>query len=197
MMVSRLSCLGVLAPALMIAMLLSPSLTVGVHGVQRHNLSVGDVYVLMARGLAFTRVGNQTVRVRVAMVVAFNVTDISGNRAKLSVVKGFVKLNSTTYAVDGGNGVVTVKKGRLYLGFKGYASSDEGKLAFAFVGRVLRKNGRTGVVMVGRIRTDGLTYRAFIRGFVKKLHTEANPESQSPSTPLSPKRPREPRRISV
>ena len=193
----RLFGLGILAPALMVAMLLSTPLTVSVHGIQRHNLSVGDVYVLMARGLAFTRVGNQTVRVRVSMVVAFNVTDVSGNRAELSVVKGFVKLNSTTYVVDGGRGVVRVRKGKLYLGFKGYASSDEGKLAFAFVGRVLRKNGRTGVVMVGRIRTDGLTYRAFIRGFVKKLHTEANPESQSPSTPLSPKRPREPRRISV
>ncbi len=179
-----------------IAMLLSTSLTVGAHGVQRHNLSVGDVYVLMARGLAFTKVGNQTVRVRVSMVVAFNVTDVSGNRAKLSVVKGFVKLNSTTYVVDGGHGVVMVRKGRLYLGFKGYASSDEGRLAFAFVGRVLRKGGRTGVVMVGRIRTDGLTYRAFVRGFVRKLHAGVNPEGQSPSTPLSPKRLRGPRRIS-
>ena len=193
----RLSCLGVLAPALMIAMLLSPSLTVSVHGIQRHNLSVGDVYVLMARGLAFTRVGNQTVRVRVSMVVAFNVTDVSGNHTKLSVMKGFVKLNSTTYVVDGGHGVVRVRKEKLYLGFKGYASSNEGRLAFAFIGRVLRKGGRTGVVMIGRIRTDGLTYRAFIRGFVKKLHAEANPEDQSPSTPLSPKRFREPRRISV
>ena len=182
---------------MMIAMLLSTSPIVGVHGVQRPNLSVGDVYVLMARGLAFTRVGNQTVRVRVAMVVAFNVTDVSGNRANLSVVKGFMKLNSTTYVVDGGSGVVTVRKGRLYLGFKGYASSDEGKLAFAFVGRVLRKNGRTRVVMVGRIRTDELTYRAFTMGVVKKLHAEASPESQSPSTPLPPKRLREPRRISV
>ena len=188
--------MGILAPALMIAMLLSTPLTVGAHGIQRRNLSVGDVYVLAARGLAFTRVGNQTVRVRVAMVVALNVTDISENRAELSVLKGFVKLNSTTYVVDGGRGVAMVRKGRLYLGLKGYASSDEGKLAFAFVGRVLRKGGRTGVVMVGRIRTEELTYKAFIRGVVKKLHAEANPESQSPSTPLSPKRLQGLRRIS-
>ncbi len=164
----RALCLGVLTPVLVVSLLLYMPPATATRTSPTHSVSVGDIYVLVARGVAFSKVGNETVRTKVLVAAAFNVTEVSEDRAKLSIVKGYLKFNNTVYSIDGGRGVVRVVEGRVYLGFKGTASSDEENLSLIFVGRALRRGGRTLVLMVGRIRTEKLVYKALIVGVVRK-----------------------------
>ena len=183
----RALCLGMLTPVLVVSLLLYTPTATAARTSLTHSVSVGDIYVLVAKGVAFSKVRNETVRTKVLVAAAFNVTEVSDDRAKLSIVKGCLKFNNTVYSIDGGRGVVRFVEGRVYLGFKGTASSDEGGLLFIFVGRVLRRGGRTLVLMVGRIRTEKLVYKALIVGLVRKHQAGTSLTPQTPSTPSTPR----------